>query len=142
MANAYEKLLESETGRRALAEEHAITNVTELICELLEKHDMKRGELAKKMGVTAGRVTQILDGDANMKLSTIAHALYAFGQVLEVSSRSIDDHQSACVWEMRRPTASPWTSAAAYTRNFTSTLRTNAPTGALALSGSSHSLPV
>jgi transcriptional regulator with XRE-family HTH domain len=99
MSTAYEKLLDSDEGRIALAEEHAIGVVGELFAGLLERHPMSRKDLAEKIGVTPGRITQLLDGDANMTLATVARVLCGFGHVLEVSSRRFDDFGCEIVWK-------------------------------------------
>lgn len=90
MSTAYNRLMESERGRVALCVELTITNVTELLCKHLDSTGMKRADLAKAMGVSPGRVTQLLNGKSNMTLGSIARAMAAFGQVLEVGSRSVD----------------------------------------------------
>jgi transcriptional regulator with XRE-family HTH domain len=104
--SAYEKLLETEEGRIALAEEHAIAAVGDLFAILLDKSSMSRKDLAERVGVTPGRITQLLDGDANMTLSTVARLLYGFGHILEVSSRHIDDFTVPRIWQV--PLSPDW----------------------------------
>jgi hypothetical protein len=91
MLTPYESLLQTEEGRVALAEEHAIAHVAELICQLMEKSGITRTDLASKMKVSAGRVTQILDGEANLTLATVARALLACGHVFECTSRPLEE---------------------------------------------------
>ena len=86
MTTALERLLETPDGRKEFCIEQTITNVTELLWGQLEKSSMSQAELAVKMGVTPGRVSQLLDGRANLTLKTIARALAAFDQVMEVMS--------------------------------------------------------
>jgi plasmid maintenance system antidote protein VapI len=90
MPSEYEKILATEEGRAILFKEHAVAVVGELIANLLKDNNMKRTQLAEKMNVTRGRITQILDGDANITLETIARVLGCFGHILEVSSRPIE----------------------------------------------------
>ncbi len=89
MTTALDRLLKTTEGRTALCVEQTIVNVTELICKHLDETGMPRTKLAKAMGVTPGRVTQLLDGHANLTLASIAKALAAFDQVMEVSSTSV-----------------------------------------------------
>jgi len=98
MTTPYEELLATPQGRSALAEEHAIAYVTELIARLLEESGMSRSEFARKLDVTPGRVTQLLDGDANMTLATIAKMLNVFGYFFEGMARRIDDFSVETTW--------------------------------------------
>lgn len=91
MKTEFEKLVERPETRFDLCVECTIVDVTEHICKLLEEHKMTRSELAKKMGVTPGRVSQMLSGEANMELATVARALAAFDRVLDARSRRIDE---------------------------------------------------
>lgn len=103
MVSAFERLLESDEGRRALCAEMTIGNVTEHLCRLLDDTGMKRKDLADAMGVTPGRVSQILDGQSNLTLESLARALAAFGHVLEVSSRKVEDNVRSCHWVVKPP---------------------------------------
>lgn len=105
MSTAYDRLIESNDGRRALCVEQTITNVTELLCRHLDNSGMKRSELAKQMGVTPGRVTQLLDGDANLTLKSIAKALAAFGHVLSGISEPIVRMEIETPWTPRHERA-------------------------------------
>jgi transcriptional regulator with XRE-family HTH domain len=98
MTTPYEELLATAEGRSALAEEHAIAYVTELVARLLEESGMSRSEFARKLEVTPGRVTQLLDGDANMTLATIAKMLNVFGYFFEGSARKVDDFSVETKW--------------------------------------------
>lgn len=86
MTTAIDRLLESREGREALCIEQTITNVTELIWGHLNNSKMQQADLAKAMGVTPGRVSQLLKGHQNLTLKTVARALAAFDQVMEVTS--------------------------------------------------------
>ncbi|RME58334.1 XRE family transcriptional regulator [Candidatus Parcubacteria bacterium] len=91
MKTEFEKLVECPETRFGLCVECTIVDIAEHICKLLEEHKMTRADLAMKMGVTPGRVSQLLSGEANMKLSTVAKAFAAFDRILDVRSRRIDE---------------------------------------------------
>lgn len=86
MTTALQDLLDSREGRTALCIEETITNVTELLARHLTESGMSRSDLADAIGVSPGRVTQLLDGRANLTLASIAKALAAFNRVLAVTS--------------------------------------------------------
>jgi plasmid maintenance system antidote protein VapI len=84
MQTAFDRLIATPEGREAYCYEATATGVRELIWKLLDERGMSQGELAQQMGVTAGRVSQLLDGRANLTLATIAKTLSVFGCVLKV----------------------------------------------------------
>ncbi len=94
MTTEFEKLLETPRGRTALCVEMTITNVTELISQQLEVNEMSKKQLAEQLGITPGRITQMLDGSANL---TLTRVLAVFGQVLEVSAVPLV-HTSGTEW--------------------------------------------
>lgn len=75
----FEELGSDETDRRLLAQEAAILEVTELICQLMEEQSVSRAELARRLGKSRAYVTQMLDGSTNLTIRTIADVLFALG---------------------------------------------------------------
>jgi len=65
--------------RRLLAQEELILEVTETLCELLEKENVSRKDLADRLGKTKGFVSQLLNGGRNLTLRTVADILYVLG---------------------------------------------------------------
>jgi transcriptional regulator with XRE-family HTH domain len=62
----------SPDNRRLLREEELIVGVAEAIWREMEKQDVSRAALAKLLGKTPGYVTQILSGERNLTLRTLA----------------------------------------------------------------------
>ena len=56
-----------------------IMDVTEAFCEILETEGLTRQNLAEKMGRTRGFISQVLNGDRNMTLGTLAEMAYRLG---------------------------------------------------------------
>jgi len=94
----YEEIMATDEGRKEVSAELALLSATELIVELMQKNKLKRKDLADRMGVSKSRVTQILDGETDMRLSTLAYALSAMGEVLEFNSRAIAANTKQCIW--------------------------------------------
>jgi transcriptional regulator with XRE-family HTH domain len=65
--------------RKLLAQEELILEVTETLCELLEKEKISRRELADRLGKTKGFVSQLLNGGRNLTLRTVADILHVLG---------------------------------------------------------------
>ena len=69
----------SPDGRRAFEEEFLIGDVTETIAGLLDSLSISQRELAERLGVTEGRVSQILGGSGNLTLRSLAAVGWALG---------------------------------------------------------------
>ncbi len=65
--------------RKLLAQEELILEVTETICELLEKEKGARKERAHRLGKSKGFVSQLLSGGRNLTLRTVADILHVLG---------------------------------------------------------------
>ena len=77
MRNQLVPELENDMEVQKLYEEEGLVlEVTEVICELMQKQNMKRVELAKKLGVDKSYITNLLDGSSNMTLKTISDVLF------------------------------------------------------------------
>lgn len=87
MATEFDKLMQTTEGRTAFCIEKTIVNVTEHICELMEHNSISQADLASMIDVSPGRISQLLSGEANMTLRSVAKVLAAFGHVLDVSSK-------------------------------------------------------
>jgi transcriptional regulator with XRE-family HTH domain len=71
---------------RMVQEESLILEATELIEEILEKTGLNRKELADKLGRSKGFITQILSGDRNMTLRTLAAFAFALDHRVSVAA--------------------------------------------------------
>jgi len=82
--NFIRELLSDREGQRLYFREDLIFEVTEAICKVMEEKDISKAELAEIAGVSKSNIAQLLSGDQNMRLSTIADLLFALGAKLEV----------------------------------------------------------
>jgi transcriptional regulator with XRE-family HTH domain len=64
--------------------------VTELLCELMEKNNVSRAELARRVGVKPPYVTRILRGQTNLTLKTVSDFFFALGRSVRVVDRPMD----------------------------------------------------
>jgi transcriptional regulator with XRE-family HTH domain len=65
--------------RKLLAQEELILEVTETLCEILEKEKISRKELADRLGKSKGFISQLLNGGRNLTLRTVADILHVLG---------------------------------------------------------------
>lgn len=57
----------------------------------MSENKISRNDLAQSMGVSPGRVSQILSGDENLTLRTLSSVAAALGAEFEVSLHAVDD---------------------------------------------------
>jgi transcriptional regulator with XRE-family HTH domain len=65
--------------------------VVDEITWYMREHKISRAELAQSMNVSAGRVSQVLSGDENLTLRTLAGVISSLGAQVEFSLRAPDD---------------------------------------------------
>ena len=74
-----ERYVQDPTHMRLFQQERAIYEATELLETLMSEQGNNRSELAKRLGKTKGWVTQLLDGEANKTIRTLADAFAVLG---------------------------------------------------------------
>ena len=73
-------------GRLAMAGARAAVGTVTLINQALEASGLNQAELATLLDVTPGRVSQVVNGDGNLRVSTIARFLRAAGYRLKLTA--------------------------------------------------------
>lgn len=96
--NEFQKLIQNPTDRIDLCVELTAVRVSELIAKQLERQNISRGEFARMMEVTPGRVSQILDPDSNPQLRTVARALAVLGLVMDVDAVPLESFSYPDKW--------------------------------------------
>lgn len=91
MADTFiEKLMSDEEGRKLYYREDLIFEMTEAICKVMQEKRVNKAELSRLAGVSKSNITQLLSGDQNMRLSTVADLLYALNSRLTVTAVPLD----------------------------------------------------
>lgn len=85
-----EKLMSDDEGRKLYFREDLIFEITESICKVMTEKGINKTELARLAGVSKSNITQLLSGDHNMQLATVADLLYALDSKLEVTPVPLD----------------------------------------------------
>jgi hypothetical protein len=80
----YERAEADPAQRPGLCKEELILAATCAICEEMERQDVTKAELARRLGRTRGHVTQLLDGGRNLTLGSIAEVADALGCKVEI----------------------------------------------------------
>ncbi len=82
-----DKYLEDPEFAKLMAQGDLIMEVTETLCELLEKEKISRKELASRLGKSKGFVSQLLNGGRNLTLRTVADILYVLGYKIALTAQ-------------------------------------------------------
>lgn len=85
-----QKLMSDEEGRKLYFREDLIFEITESICKVMEERRISKAELSRLAGVSKSNITQLLSGDHNMRLTTVADLLYALDSKMAVSTVPLD----------------------------------------------------
>ena len=85
-----ERFVETPQRMRRFQQERAILEITHLIVEIMEDQGITRAELARRLGKTKGYVTQILDGEANKTIRTIADVFAVLGRSIHVTAGPLE----------------------------------------------------
>jgi transcriptional regulator with XRE-family HTH domain len=97
---------------RLLAEEALILDSTELISELMHEKGLTRAELAKLIGKTRAFVTQVLAGNRNMTLRTLADLAFALDARVNVVAQPLKSVNGQSAGAAMRGRSGPRKSAA------------------------------
>jgi hypothetical protein len=79
MTPRQEEAMRDPVTRRIFEEELLLGQTTEILNALLQSLRLPRKELAERLAITRGRVTQILSGGENLTLRSVAAAGWALG---------------------------------------------------------------
>ncbi|HEU0131800.1 MAG TPA: helix-turn-helix transcriptional regulator [Mycobacteriales bacterium] len=88
--DSYADRASTAAGRRGLACAAARYRAVELVAEVLAEQGVTQRELARRLGKSESAVSQVLGGDRNLTLNTLAEYLDALGHRLEL-------HAARCV---------------------------------------------
>lgn len=72
--------------------ERLILDATELILRLLERQGITKSQLADRIGKSKGHVSQLLNGERNMTLRTLAEIAHALNQRINVNAHPLRSH--------------------------------------------------
>ncbi len=64
---------------KILAQEEFILEVTEVLCKIMRDKEISRKQLADLLGKSKGDVSQLLNGERNLTLRTVADIMHVLG---------------------------------------------------------------
>jgi hypothetical protein len=81
-----EKVMSTRTGAMDMAAARLVSSVGGLMQRALAMTGKRNQEVAQEMRVTPGRITQLLNADGNIKVSTLARFMEACGYEVVISA--------------------------------------------------------
>lgn len=91
----YELEMAEPTGKAGLAAAAAASRVMRILERAQAATGATNKEIAERVGVTEGRVSQVLNGDGNIRISTLARFIAAMGLNLKLDAITADGHSVA-----------------------------------------------
>ncbi|GJF08919.1 hypothetical protein NGTWS0302_33030 [Mycolicibacterium cyprinidarum] len=92
----------TNAGAQGLAAADLAGQVMRLLEQALDASGLEQKDLAEKLDVTQGRVSQVLNGDGNMKVAAVARYLRALGYETHISASPVDPGRPDLAREARR----------------------------------------
>ncbi|MBV5246752.1 MULTISPECIES: helix-turn-helix domain-containing protein [Mycolicibacterium] len=106
----------TDAGAQGLAAADLAGQVMRLLQQALDASELDQKALAEKLGVTQGRVSQVLNGDGNMKIAAVARYLRALGYETQITASPVVSGLPALPRQSRRRVAREQQSAVTETR--------------------------
>lgn len=94
MRSRIDRALDDPVVRRVFEEELLVGEATDTIAGLLESLQLTQKELASRLGVSAGRVSQILSGEENLTLRSLAALGWALGIRFDLAPVPMSDRSA------------------------------------------------
>jgi len=80
----------SDEGKREMSAARAGVRVTNLLRKAFRLTKSSQRKLAERLGVSEGRVSQVLNSDGNLRITTIARYLRAMGYELQLEAIPVE----------------------------------------------------
>ncbi len=81
----------TDAGAQGMAAANLAGQVMRLLHEALDASDLDQKALAEKVGVSQGRVSQVLNGDGNLRVAAVARYLRAMGYDAQVAATPAEE---------------------------------------------------
>jgi len=122
-----DKYLEDPEFAKLMAQGDLIMEVTETLCELLEKEKISRKELADRLGKSKGFISQLLNGGRNLTLRTVADILHVLGykvsltpykEVRQIHESNVIEFKTRCTLPKKKPIQSWGSLQGSFPKNY------------------------
>jgi transcriptional regulator with XRE-family HTH domain len=87
----FHRFLEKPEHRRLYEQEKLLVDAAELLSQAMETENVSRAELARRLGKSRSFVTQVLRGNHNMTLRTLADIFFSLDYQVSLQSLPVMD---------------------------------------------------
>ena len=113
--STFEQFISVPGNQKIYEQERLVVDTTELISSVMEATSTKRGELAHQLGRSKAYVTQILRGNQNLTLKTIADVFFALNYRVVMQAQPLASTECGAValggWDLIQRTGNSTVSA-------------------------------
>lgn len=88
MKTQHDVLMEDPEFRKLFSVESLVTRASELIATLMVEQGVSKADLARRLNKSRAWVTQLLSGQANMTVRTLAEVVHALGGEVALQSQA------------------------------------------------------
>ena len=89
MKSLVEKLRSTKRGEQAFQREVALLEVTEAVCELMERSGVTVAELARRLKTTGSYIDSFLNGEVAPTLAEVVDIFTALGHEFRLKTRAL-----------------------------------------------------
>jgi transcriptional regulator with XRE-family HTH domain len=87
MKTQHEVLMENPEFRKLLSIEALVAEASEMIARLMAEQNVSKADLARRLNKSRAWVTQLLSGQANMTIRTLAEVVYALDAEVKLQAK-------------------------------------------------------
>ncbi|MCX2965610.1 helix-turn-helix domain-containing protein [Gordonia aquimaris] len=89
-SSLYDEVAATDVGAQSLAAADLAGQVMRLLEQAVREAGVDQKTLASRLGVTEGRVSQVLNGDGNLRVAAVGRYLRALGYEVTLSAKPVD----------------------------------------------------
>ena len=87
----FDQLVNTPEERKLFQRERTIMEITEMLCRVMKEQNVSRAELADRLGMSKGSISQMLSGGRNLTVKSISDILFALNRSLVARVRGIEE---------------------------------------------------
>lgn len=91
MTTEFDRLVNTRENQKEFHRGRTLMEITEMLCAAMQEQGVSRADLAKRLGVTKGSVSQMLNGDRNLTVNSISDILFELGLALDARCRGMNE---------------------------------------------------
>lgn len=103
MKTQHQVLMEGPEFRKLLSIEALVAGASEMVAKLMVEQNVSKADLARKLNKSRSWVTQLLSGEANMTIRTLAEVIFTLNAEVELHAHALTSNAAKGSSSARRP---------------------------------------